>query len=83
MLKKARDELDNYVGRTRQVEESDVKNLVYLQAIVKESMRLYPAAQLLPSRESTKDCVIGGYNIPKGTRLIVNLYKIHHDRSSK
>ncbi|XP_074335324.1 cytochrome P450 CYP82D47-like [Apium graveolens] len=79
VLKKARDELNNYIGGNRQVEESDVKNLVYLQAIVKESMRLYPATQLLPSRESLKDCVIGGYNIPKGTRLIVNLSKIHRD----
>ena len=48
ILKKAQDELDLHVGRERQVEESDLKNLVYLQAIVKEALRLYPPAQLLP-----------------------------------
>ena len=60
-LKKAQDELDLHVGRERQVEESDMKNLVYLQAIVKESLRLYPPAQLLPPRETTEDCNVGGY----------------------
>ncbi|KAL6012480.1 hypothetical protein ACLOJK_002969 [Asimina triloba] len=42
ILKKAQDELDAHVGRNRLVEDSDIKNLVYLQAIIKETMRLYP-----------------------------------------
>ncbi|XP_074334464.1 cytochrome P450 CYP82D47-like [Apium graveolens] len=79
VLKKARDELSHHVGRNRQVEESDIKNLVYLQAIFKESMRLYPASLLLPPRESLEDCVVSGYNVPKHTRLIVNVSKIHRD----
>lgn len=79
VLKKARDELNNHVGRSRQVEESDIKNLVYLQAVLKESMRLYPASLLLPPRESIEDCVVSGYYVPKGTRLIVNVSKIHRD----
>lgn len=41
-LRKAQDELDMVVGRERLVEESDIGNLVYLQAIVKETLRLYP-----------------------------------------
>jgi len=46
VLKKAQDELDIHIGRERQVKESDMKNLVYLQAIIKETFRLYPAAPL-------------------------------------
>ncbi|GFS33158.1 cytochrome P450, family 82, subfamily C, polypeptide 2 [Actinidia rufa] len=79
ILKKAQDELDLHVGRERQVEESDVKNLPYLQAIVKESLRLYPPAQLLPPRETTEDCIVGGYHVPAGTRLFVNVWKLHRD----
>ncbi|WOG84308.1 hypothetical protein DCAR_0103491 [Daucus carota subsp. sativus] len=78
VLQKARDELNNHVGRNRQVEESDIKNLVYLQAIIKESMRLHPSSQLLPPRESVEDCEIGGYNIPKDTLLIANLFLTSH-----
>ena len=79
VLKKAQHELDSVVGKERCVEESDIQNLVYIQAIVKETMRLYPAAPLSIPRESTESCILGGYNIPKGTRLVVNLWKIHHD----
>ncbi|KAM0019855.1 putative cytochrome P450 [Helianthus debilis subsp. tardiflorus] len=38
VLKKAQQELENHVGRDRKVEESDMNNLVYLQAIIKETM---------------------------------------------
>ncbi|PHT27140.1 Cytochrome 82A3 [Capsicum baccatum] len=78
-LKKAQDELDIHVGKDRWVQESDLKNLVYLQAIVNESLRLYPAAPLLLPHESIEDCVVSGYDIPKGTRLLVNIWKFHYD----
>ncbi|WRX30807.1 Cytochrome P450 - like 10 [Theobroma cacao] len=29
--------------------------------------------------ESMEDCVVSGYHIPAGTRLLINLYKIHRD----
>ncbi|GFS33154.1 cytochrome P450, family 82, subfamily C, polypeptide 4 [Actinidia rufa] len=79
ILKKAQDELDLYVGRERRVEESDLKNLVYLQAIVKESLRLCTPTQLSPPRETTEDCNIDGYHVPAGTRLFVNIWKLHRD----
>ena len=56
-----------------------MKNLVYLQAIIKESLRLYPAAPLSIPHESMEECTVGGYHIPAGTRLFTNLSKIHRD----
>jgi cytochrome P450 len=79
VLKKAQDELDIHIGRERQVKESDMKNLVYLQAIIKETFRLYPAAPLSVPHESMEECTVGGYHIPAGTRLFTNLSKIHRD----
>nr|BBD34746.1 putative cytochrome P450 [Eschscholzia californica subsp. californica] len=79
VLKKMKDELDVHIGRDRRVDESDIKNLVYLQAVVKETMRLYPPGPLAGPRESTKDCIVAGYHIPVGTRLIVNTWKIQRD----
>lgn len=79
-LKKAQDELDISVGRERQVEESDMKNLVYFQAILKETLRLYPAAPLSVPHEAIEDCTIAGqYHVPAGTRLLVNLSKLQRD----
>lgn len=79
ILKKAQDELDKHVGKERRVEESDIKNLPYLAAIIKETMRLYPAGPLGGIREFTKDCDVGGYHVSKGTWLIVNVWKLHRD----
>jgi len=81
MIKKAQEELNQQVGRDRLVDDSDIKNLVYLQAIVKETLRLYPAGPLLGPREAMEDCSIAGYDVPAGTRLIVNVWKIQRDPS--
>ncbi|KAK1391100.1 3,9-dihydroxypterocarpan 6A-monooxygenase [Heracleum sosnowskyi] len=42
IMEKARREIDTVVGKSRLVEESDIVNLPYLQAIVKETLRLHP-----------------------------------------
>ncbi|XWS67504.1 hypothetical protein CRYUN_Cryun04dG0012200 [Craigia yunnanensis] len=78
-IKKAQDELEAQVGKDRQVEESDIKNLPYLQAIVKEALRLYPAAPLSAPREAMEDCTVAGFHVPAGTRLLVNLWKLMRD----
>ncbi|GJS26807.1 cytochrome P450 CYP82D47-like protein, partial [Tanacetum coccineum] len=79
VLKMAQEELDAHVGIDSLVGESDITNLVYLQAIVKETLRLHTPSQISPALESINNCVVAGYNIPKGTRLMVNLWKLHRD----
>ncbi|KAD6119988.1 hypothetical protein E3N88_11259 [Mikania micrantha] len=79
ILKAAQKEIDNHVGQKRWVEETDITSLVYLQAIVKETLRLYPPGPLAGPHEASEDCHIGGYHVTKGTRLIVNVWKLHRD----
>ena len=81
MLRKAQEELDSHVGKGRLVNEVDLSKLVYLQAIVKETLRLYPALPLSGPRQFNQDSILGGYHIPKGTRLVLNLTKIQRDPS--
>ncbi|KAG9440793.1 hypothetical protein H6P81_020958 [Aristolochia fimbriata] len=70
----ALEELDTIVGKLITVNESDVENLPYLRAVVKESLRLYPPAPLGGPHETTEDCSIGGFHVPAGTRVLANLY---------
>ncbi|KAK1436615.1 hypothetical protein QVD17_02397 [Tagetes erecta] len=79
VLKKAQAEMDRVIGNNRLVEESDMPNLPYLRCIINETLRLCPTTPLLAPHESSHDCVIGGYNIPRGTMLIINQWSIHHD----
>lgn len=81
VLKKAQEELDIHVGKERKVKETDIPKLSYHQAIIKETLRLYPAGPLGGFREFTEDCTVGGYHIQKGTRLILNLWKLQRDAS--
>lgn len=77
VLRRAQEELDIHVGNKRLVEESDISKLVYLQAVVNETLRLYPPGPLSGIRLFSEDCTVGGYNIAAGTHLITNIWKIH------
>ncbi|KAH9687346.1 Xanthotoxin 5-hydroxylase CYP82C4 [Citrus sinensis] len=81
ILNKAQNELDIQVGTKRQVNAEDIKNLVYLQAILKEAMRLYPAVPFLFPHESMEECTVNVYHVPAGTQLFINAWKIQRDAS--
>ena len=78
-LKEAQAELDLHIGKDRLVTEPDILNLPYLQAIVKEALRLYPPYPLSAQHLAVEDCTIGGYHVEKGSRVVVNTHKIQHD----
>ncbi|KAJ4956772.1 hypothetical protein NE237_013555 [Protea cynaroides] len=69
----------SHVGRDRLVEESDIKNLEYMNAIVKETLRLYPVAPLGIPHQALEDCQVGGYHVSKGTILMANIWKLERD----
>lgn len=76
---KATEELDNVVGRGRWVTEKDIPHLPYVEAIVKETMRMHPVAPMLVPRLSREDASVGGYDIPAGTRVLVSVWSIGRD----
>ncbi|XP_047965571.1 cytochrome P450 78A3-like [Salvia hispanica] len=73
-------ELDAVVGKARAVTESDLTELVYLTAVVKEVMRLHPPGPLLSwSRLSIRESTVDGYRVPAGTTAMVNVWAISRD----
>nr|UVC58029.1 CYP81Q114 protein [Isodon rubescens] len=79
VMDKARNEIDNHIGHHRMVEEQDLPKLQYLHCIIMETLRLFPSVPLLVPHEASQDCLIGGYDIPKGTMMLVNAWAIHRD----
>nr|AKJ26120.1 CYP1 [Gentiana rigescens] len=76
---KVREEIDRVVGLSRMVEESDMEKLPYLQAVVKETLRLHPALPLLLPRNTMEDTEYMGYLIPKSTQVFINAWAIGRD----
>ncbi|KAH6795332.1 hypothetical protein C2S51_036318 [Perilla frutescens var. frutescens] len=82
VLEKAKEELDRVIGRSRWVEEEDFSQLPYIDAIMIETMRLHPLSPLLPPHYAINDCKVAGYDISKGTIVIINTYSTGRDPNS-
>ncbi|CAN6223972.1 unnamed protein product [Urochloa humidicola] len=80
-LSKAQDEVRRVVAckGAAGVEERDLGELRYLRAAIKETLRLHPPVPLLVQRESVAACALGGYDVPAGTRVLINAFAIGRD----
>ncbi|KAK9130402.1 hypothetical protein Sjap_010889 [Stephania japonica] len=78
-LAKLKEELNQVIGPTSPVKEARLPNLPYLQACIKQTMRLHPAAPFLLPHRAIEACQLMGYTIPKNYKIIVNAYAIGRD----
>jgi cytochrome P450 len=85
VVRKLRSELDALCANldasnpTRELQPEDIARLPYLNATIKEAMRLYPPSTALISRVALKDVVIQDTPIPKGTLIAIPIWQLHHD----
>ncbi len=68
-------ELDEVLGG-RVPTLADVPRLGYTTMVIQEAMRLYPPAWVV-SRMARRDDVIGGYQIPAGSTVVISQYVVH------
>ncbi|KAL8460084.1 hypothetical protein ACS0TY_031064 [Phlomoides rotata] len=76
---KVQEELDAVVGRERLMTEGDIPNLPYLQCVTKECYRLHPPTPLMLPHKANTNVKIGGYDVPKGATVSVNVWAIARD----
>ncbi|XP_024916279.1 steroid 17-alpha-hydroxylase/17,20 lyase isoform X2 [Cynoglossus semilaevis] len=75
------EELDTKVGSGRSPKLSDRGNLPYLEATIREVLRIRPVAPLLIPHVALSDTSLGDFAIRKGSRVIINLWSLHHDEN--
>jgi cytochrome P450 len=56
----------------------DLEALTFTDAVVQESMRLYPPAWGI-AREAARDVEIGGFSFPKGAEFVMSPFIVHRD----
>ncbi|XP_070833582.1 steroid 17-alpha-hydroxylase/17,20 lyase isoform X1 [Chaetodon trifascialis] len=79
MQKRIQEELDSKVGGDRFPQLSDRGSLPYLEATIREVLRIRPVAPLLIPHVALSDTSLGDFTVRKGTRVIINLWALHHD----
>ena len=78
-LAKAQAEIEHMIGQNGLVQEPDISEMPYLQAVVKETFRLHPTVPLLLPRKAETDVEIFGYLVPKDAQVLVNVWPIGRD----
>ncbi|KAH7446043.1 hypothetical protein KP509_01G034900 [Ceratopteris richardii] len=79
--KRVQDEIDEVVGNSRLVEQDDVQNMPYFQAVIKETMRLHPVIPFLVPRMAKQECRIEDFDIPANALTFINVWAIGRDEN--
>jgi cytochrome P450 len=78
VLKRVQAEIDTVIG-SHEPDYGHVRQLRYLDCVIKETLRLYPPIHL-GSRIAADDLTFAGFNIPAGTRVLYSTYLTHRDK---
>nr|ANY58142.1 putative CYP719 [synthetic construct] len=72
-------ELKNFAGENGMIKVEDINKLPYLQAVLKETMRMKPIAPLAIPHKAVRETSLAGNKVEPETRVMVNIHAIHHN----
>jgi cytochrome P450 len=80
VLKKAQEQVDEFIGRDRLPTFEDVPRMPYITAMIREAFRWHTVAPIAIPHSTIQDDVYKGYHIPKGATVIGLSHHIHYQK---
>lgn len=74
------EEIIEVVGKERDIEKTDIKNFVYLEAVILETLRLFPIGPILP-RYVSADIKLKNYTLRSGSYCSILPLAMHRSSS--
>ncbi|KAK4390547.1 cytochrome [Sesamum angolense] len=81
VMSKLKTEVRTVLGANKQIEESDISKLPYLQAVIKEAFRYHPSGPFITRVKDGNDLQIKKYVIPKNALILINIWATGRDPS--
>jgi len=72
------EEIERVLGKNDRPTPQDLQDMKYMEAVIKETLRLYPSIPII-GRQVNKTSTINGVVIPRGTCIIMNLMAMHRN----
>ncbi|KAJ8715380.1 hypothetical protein PYW07_009862 [Mythimna separata] len=71
-------EITEVLGEDGRLSKENISQLVYLEAAIKESIRLYPIGPIV-ARDATSDTKLRNVTIPSGSSIMVHLWSVNRN----
>uniref|UniRef100_A0A670YEH6 Cytochrome P450 family 2 subfamily J member 2 n=1 Tax=Pseudonaja textilis TaxID=8673 RepID=A0A670YEH6_PSETE len=78
---KCQKEIDFFLGSNSNLQYEDREKLPYTNAVIHEIQRHTTVVPLGAPHTPIQNTQLCGYQIPKGTIILINLHSVHHDES--
>ena len=78
---KVHEEVSNFFNSFENEDDitlDSLKELKYTDAVIRETLRLYPTIPLV-ARHANRDIQVGKFTIPSGTQIVVNMRSLHRN----
>ncbi|VAH10602.1 unnamed protein product [Triticum turgidum subsp. durum] len=79
VMQKATTEVRQAFHARGTVAEHALSELTYLHLVIRETLRLHTPLPLLLPRECQEPCQVLGYDVPRGTQVLVNAWALGRD----